>query len=58
MVRVKVCGLMTERDTGICVDAGVHAVGFVIDYPRLSVEPHGMGCYAISKVRRMYVHAW
>lgn len=33
MVRVKVCGLMTERDTGICVDAGVHAVGFVIDYP-------------------------
>jgi len=33
MVRVKVCGLMTERDLEICVDAGVHTLGFVADYP-------------------------
>lgn len=33
MVRVKICGLMTERDLEVCVDAGVHVLGFVADYP-------------------------
>jgi len=33
VVRVKVCGLMTERDIKVCVAAGVHTLGFVADYP-------------------------
>ncbi|HOQ06227.1 MAG TPA: phosphoribosylanthranilate isomerase [Clostridiales bacterium] len=33
MIRVKVCGLMTERDLETCIDAGVHALGFVADHP-------------------------
>ncbi len=33
MTRVKICGLMNEEDVALCVKAGVHAVGFVVDYP-------------------------
>ena len=33
MTRVKVCGLMNEADVELCVRAGVHTVGFVVDYP-------------------------
>ena len=33
MVRVKICGLMNERDISVCEDAGVHTMGFVVDYP-------------------------
>ena len=33
MVRVKVCGLMTERDVISCAEAGIHTLGFVADYP-------------------------
>jgi phosphoribosylanthranilate isomerase len=33
MVRVKICGLMTEKDTEACIDAGVHTLGFVANYP-------------------------
>lgn len=33
MTRVKICGLMSEQDVALCVRAGVHAVGFVVDYP-------------------------
>ena len=33
MTRVKICGLMNEEDVNLCVKAGVHTVGFVVDYP-------------------------
>lgn len=33
MVRVKVCGLMNQNDVNVCVSAGVHMLGFVVDYP-------------------------
>ena len=33
MTRVKICGLMTEADIRLCVDAGADAVGFVTEYP-------------------------
>ncbi|MEA4924047.1 MAG: phosphoribosylanthranilate isomerase [Syntrophomonadaceae bacterium] len=33
MTRVKICGLMSSHDVELCVRAGVHAVGFVVDYP-------------------------
>ena len=33
MVRVKVCGLMNERDVISCAEAGIHTLGFVADYP-------------------------
>ena len=33
MTRVKICGIMNERDIEICVKAGVHVLGFVVDYP-------------------------
>jgi phosphoribosylanthranilate isomerase len=33
MTRVKICGLMNNKDTEICVNAGVHVVGFVTEYP-------------------------
>ncbi|MBM4761790.1 phosphoribosylanthranilate isomerase [Bacillus sp. B15-48] len=33
MTRVKICGLMTDQDVKACVQAGVHMVGFVVDYP-------------------------
>jgi phosphoribosylanthranilate isomerase len=32
-VRVKVCGLTSEADLGVAVDAGADAVGFVTDVP-------------------------
>lgn len=31
--RVKICGLMNERDVTLCVQAGVDMLGFVVDYP-------------------------
>lgn len=31
--RVKFCGLMNHHDVNLCVEAGVHMVGFVVDYP-------------------------
>ncbi|MDD2421324.1 MAG: phosphoribosylanthranilate isomerase [Heliobacteriaceae bacterium] len=33
MTRVKICGLMNREDVDLCVNAGVHAVGFVVDFP-------------------------
>lgn len=33
MTRVKICGIMNERDIDICAGAGVHVLGFVVDYP-------------------------
>jgi len=33
MTRVKVCGLMNIKDVNLCVQAGVHVLGFVVEYP-------------------------
>ena len=33
MTRVKICGLMNDHDVNLCIQAGVHMVGFVVDYP-------------------------
>jgi phosphoribosylanthranilate isomerase len=33
MTRVKICGLMSERDVAMAVDAGTDALGFVTEYP-------------------------
>lgn len=33
MTRVKICGLINLKDVMLCVQAGVHMVGFVVDYP-------------------------
>ncbi|KAF1085143.1 N-(5'-phosphoribosyl)anthranilate isomerase [Sporotomaculum syntrophicum] len=33
MTRVKICGLMNRRDINLCVRAGVHMLGFVVEYP-------------------------
>jgi phosphoribosylanthranilate isomerase len=33
MTRVKICGLMNEKDIDLCVKAGVHGVGFVTEFP-------------------------
>jgi len=33
MIRVKICGLMTEADIRLCVKAGADALGFVTEYP-------------------------
>jgi len=33
MTRVKMCGLMNREDVDLCVRAGVHTVGFVVDFP-------------------------
>lgn len=33
MTRIKICGLMNEHDISLCVQAGVHMLGFVVDYP-------------------------
>lgn len=31
--RIKICGLTTPEDVRLCVAAGVHALGFVVEYP-------------------------
>jgi len=33
MTRVKICGLMNLKDVNLCVQAGVHMLGFIVDYP-------------------------
>jgi phosphoribosylanthranilate isomerase len=33
VTRVKLCGLTSEVDVALCVDAGADAIGFVIEYP-------------------------
>ncbi len=33
MTRVKICGLMSEADIRLCVNAGADSVGFVTEYP-------------------------
>lgn len=33
MTRVKVCGLTAERDRDVAVEAGAHALGFLVDVP-------------------------
>lgn len=33
MTRIKICGLTREEDIRLCVAAGVHALGFVVEYP-------------------------
>jgi phosphoribosylanthranilate isomerase len=33
MRRIKICGLMRDEDIRLCTQAGVHALGFVVEYP-------------------------
>lgn len=33
MTRVKICGITSKEDIRLCVEAGVNAVGFVVEYP-------------------------
>lgn len=33
MTKVKICGIMRKEDIVMCVEAGVHALGFVVEYP-------------------------
>lgn len=33
MTRIKICGLTTEEDVRCCAEAGVDALGFVVEYP-------------------------
>jgi phosphoribosylanthranilate isomerase len=33
MTRIKICGITTAGDARLCVAAGAHALGFVIEYP-------------------------
>ena len=33
MARVKICGITCEEDIHLCVNCGVDAVGFVVEYP-------------------------
>ena len=33
MTRVKICGMTSEEDIRLCVEAGVNALGFVVEYP-------------------------
>jgi phosphoribosylanthranilate isomerase len=33
MTRIKICGTTREEDIRLCVEAGVHALGFVVEYP-------------------------
>ena len=33
MTRIKICGITREEDIRICSEAGVHALGFVVEYP-------------------------
>ena len=39
MVRVKVCGLQSERDVDACIEAGVDAVGFIFASSPRQVSP-------------------
>ena len=33
MTRVKICGMTSKKDIRLCVEAGVNALGFVVEYP-------------------------
>jgi phosphoribosylanthranilate isomerase len=33
MTRVKICGIMAREEIRLCVAAGAHALGFVVEYP-------------------------
>lgn len=33
MTRVKICGLKKQEDVNFCVQAGIHMLGFVVEYP-------------------------
>jgi len=33
MTRIKICGVTSEEEIRICVAAGAHALGFVVEYP-------------------------
>lgn len=34
LLRIKICGLTRREDIALCVEAGVHALGFVTEYPK------------------------
>lgn len=33
MTRIKICGMTSEEDIRLCVESGVNALGFVVEYP-------------------------
>ncbi len=33
MTRIKICGMTRKEDIRLCSEAGVHALGFVVEYP-------------------------
>ena len=33
MTRVKVCGIMNQKDAKVCIEAGADAVGLIVEYP-------------------------
>jgi phosphoribosylanthranilate isomerase len=33
VTRIKICGMMAREDIRLCVAAGAHALGFVVEYP-------------------------
>ena len=38
MTRVKICGIMNQKDALICIKHKVDILGFVVEYPILFLE--------------------